>query len=184
MHSLTRRSFVGLLGGSGLALAAHGQDPATQPAAGPYPRTIVLVRHAEKAAEPADDPGLSPAGERRAHILSAALGHSGVTHLFATEFARTQKTLQPLATRAGLTVRTVRGGDTAAQLHALAQLPRGAVAVVAGHSNTVPGLVGKLTGGSTKVTIADEEYDRLFVVTQWGAGKAEALAFELRYGGA
>jgi hypothetical protein len=79
-------------------------------------------------------------------------------------------------------VRTVRAGDAAALPHALAQLPRGAVAVVAGHSNTVPALLETLTGGGTRVTIADEEYDRLFVVTQWGDGP-QASAFELRYGG-
>jgi hypothetical protein len=35
--------------------------------------TIIFVRHAEKAATPAGDPGLSPAGERRVAELARQL---------------------------------------------------------------------------------------------------------------
>lgn len=179
---ITKRQFVTLLGSSCLgALAVRPQDPATRPAAAPgFPRTIVLVRHAERAAEPKEDPGLTAAGEERARRLAALLAASRVTHLFATEFARTQRTLQPLADLASLEVRQVRGTAPGELLRALAGLPRGAVAVVAGHSNTVPGLLAKLTAGAAVVTIGEDQHDRLFVITQWGEA-ASALALELRY---
>ena len=35
--------------------------------------TVIFVRHAEKAAEPADDPGLTPAGQRRVAELTRQL---------------------------------------------------------------------------------------------------------------
>jgi broad specificity phosphatase PhoE len=40
------------------------------------------------------------------------LAHAGVTHLFATEYRRTQRTLEPLATRLGLTVVVVPAKDS------------------------------------------------------------------------
>ena len=185
--SLTKRRFLAVLGGScvgGLAgVAARWQDPAepAKPASrASFPRTIVLVRHAERAAEPSDDPGLSPAGEERAERLGAMLAGSGVTHLFASQFARTQRTLEPLAKATGVRVQQVEAGARQALLRALAALPRGAVAVVAGHSNTVPPLLAKLAPDAAAVTIADDEYDRLLVVTQCGEDGA-ALVLPLRY---
>ena len=41
--------------------------------------TVIFVRHAEKSAEPADDPELSPAGVRRATELARMLAGTKVT---------------------------------------------------------------------------------------------------------
>jgi broad specificity phosphatase PhoE len=146
----------------------------------PYPKTVVLVRHAEKAAEPASDPNLSEAGAARAERRGKMLARSGVTHLYASEFQRTQQTLAPLAVAVGVQPQVVAAREPAALASALESLPRGAVAVVAGHSNTVPALLEKLTGGAAKITLTDSDYDRVFVVTQWGPGRS-ACALELRY---
>lgn len=188
--SLSKRGFLGLigatclgatgLGGAAAALPRGRQDGPTTAAAGSFPRTLLLVRHAERADEPGEDPPLSDAGQARAKRLAAALAGAGVTHLFATEFVRTQRTLQPLAERTHLEVRPIPARRAAALLQALSSLPQGAVAVVAGHSNTVPPLLAKLCPSAAAVTIADDEYDRLFVVTQWGPGQ-QALALPLRY---
>ncbi|MFY0534577.1 histidine phosphatase family protein [Nannocystis pusilla] len=62
------------------------------------------MRHGEKAADDPSDPSLSPAGEARAKALAELLGHAGVTHLFASEYRRTQATLRPLADAAGLQI--------------------------------------------------------------------------------
>lgn len=145
-----------------------------------FPRTIVLVRHAEKALEPKEDPGLTEEGAARAKRLADMLAKSGVTHVFATEYQRTQQTVAPLSVAASVNVQLVPARAPDAQLSALDSLPRGSVAVVAGHSNTVPLLVEKLTGGQSKLKIEDSEYDRLFVVTQWGSGR-DARLLELRY---
>ncbi len=75
-------------------------------------------------------------------------------------------------------------------LATLRALPPGTVAVVAGHSNTVPALVEGLGGEIDGLVdtppygeiLGDDEYDRLFMVTL-PAGKGTAVkAVELRYG--
>lgn len=158
--------------------AARAQDPAQDPAP-LYPKTVVLVRHAEKTTEPADDPALSEAGVARAAALATMLGKSGVTHLFASEFERTQTTLQPLATATGVAISTAKAADRRGLAATIEALPGGTVTVVAGHSNTVPGLIGALTGSAHKIAMTEAEYDRVFVVTKWAAG-AKASVLELR----
>jgi phosphohistidine phosphatase SixA len=153
-----------------------------------YPRTVVLVRHAEKAAEPAGDPPLDERGRARAERLAALLRQSGVTHLFASEFQRTQETLRPLGAAVDADVTVVSARQARALLSALDNLPRHSVAVVAGHSNTVPELVATLAPGSLLVQRArasldmtEADYDRIYCVTQWGPARADAGVLELRY---
>lgn len=168
--------------------------PAAEPGAGPIteavagrPTTVILVRHGEKADDDPRDPGLSAAGEARARTLARLLGQAGVTHLFTSEFRRTRATLAPLASAAGHEPTIVPAADPAALLAALAALPAGSVAVIAGHSNTVPALVTGL-GGEVHGTVAspagpllpDDAYDRLFMVVRPVRGQVQTL--ELRYG--
>src|SRR3954469_22249177 len=61
------------------------------------PSTIILVRHAEKATAPANDPALTAAGEQRARDLMTALTDARVTAVITTQFQRTQLTAKPLA---------------------------------------------------------------------------------------
>jgi broad specificity phosphatase PhoE len=151
-----------------------------------YPRTIVVVRHAEKGNDDPTDPSLSEQGVLRALELAKLLGSAGVTHLFASEFQRTQQTLAPLGKAAGVGVQIVPARDPKALLSALQNLPRQAVAVVAGHSNTVPALVAALAPSAPLVkdakalALTEADYDRLYVITQWESGKG-ATALELRY---
>src|ERR1700682_5430372 len=58
---------------------------------------LVLVRHADKAAQPANDPPLTSAGMKRAQDLAAALRSAGVTFIITTQLRRTRETAQPLA---------------------------------------------------------------------------------------
>jgi phosphohistidine phosphatase SixA len=153
-----------------------------------YPRTIFVVRHGEKADETAKDPALSDAGRLRATALSGLLRHSGITHAFSTEFQRTQQTLAPLCDAVGVQLRIVPSRDPGALLSALDNMPRNSVAVVAGHSNTVPSIVAELAPDAWLVAknpdalkLGDQDYDRLFVVTQWAPGKQGATVVEMRY---
>lgn len=176
-----------------LLLACKPAAPTTSPAppaadaVAARPTTVILVRHGEKAGDDPRDPGLSPAGEARALALARLLGHAGVTHLFASEYRRTQATLRPLAGATGHAPVIIPAADGAALLAALAALPDGAIAVVAGHSNTVPGLVTALGGeargappGPSGPQLPDDAHDRLFVVTIPARGEVQTL--ELRYG--
>lgn len=133
---------------------------------------IVLVRHAEKAAEPAEDPPLTEAGRERAATLAALLGRSGVTAVLSSDYERTRATAGPLAEAAGLGVETYDPGrleELAADL-----LSRTGLVVVVGHSNTTPPLVEHL-GGDPGEPIAEEEYDRLYLVYPGKDGQAATV---------
>ncbi|MBL8857211.1 MAG: histidine phosphatase family protein [Planctomycetes bacterium] len=152
--------------------------------------TLVLLRHAEK--DPAGDkrdPGLSAAGKLRAEALAKHFAAAGVTHLFATEYHRTQDTLAPLAQSSGVKTTVTSGAKTAELLLALKSLPPGSVALVAGHSNTVPqiaqhfGLALAHTETSEHGAVLPEDaFDRLYVITLPPEGSKVAPALlELRY---
>ena len=68
--------------------------------------TIIFVRHADKAAETSDDPGLSAAGEQRVAELTRQLVDAdvvaGVDAIYATPFKRAQETARPIADALGL----------------------------------------------------------------------------------
>ncbi len=153
------------------------------------PRTVILVRHAEKEAAPQDprDPGLSAAGAERARELARLLGASAAEHLFSSELRRTRDTLAPLAQALSLPVETVPAARPAELLARLDALAPGSVAVVCGHSNTLPRLAELLGVRCTGLVdtpagpmLADASYDRVFVVTRPAAGPGALL--ELAYG--
>jgi broad specificity phosphatase PhoE len=137
---------------------------------------IYLVRHAERADQSADSP-LSAAGEARARQLAATLRSSGVTHIFTTDLRRTVQTAAPLAEARHITPVTLPPGDVdglVARLHALGPNDR---ALVVGHSNTVPVILGALDAGT--VTIADDEHDNLFIVVPRSGARPASL--RIRY---
>jgi len=140
---------------------AAPQAPAPEPARA---RTVILLRHAEKeAVGEVADPDLSGAGRERAARLAEWLAPSGPTALFATEYLRTKATLAPLAQALKLEVQSVPGRDPAQLVQRLEALPEGSVAVVAGHSNTVPELVKRLGGQAS--AMPEDVYDRVYVLT-------------------
>jgi broad specificity phosphatase PhoE len=102
---------------------------------------VFLVRHGEKAAEPANNPPLTPAGQARARALGDALAGAGITTIISTPFERTLATVRPLATRLGVTVDTIQiGAGIPAYARAVAAAVRkheGQAIVVVGHSNTI-----------------------------------------------
>ena len=144
-------------------------------------RTVYLVRHAEKAAQPAADPPLTPAGSARAQALVLALADADVRSVITTHLARTMDTGRPLAERFGITPQVVRvAGAARDHAKAVADLvrsqPPGAVLVV-GHSNTVP-LIIEALGGPKLPDICDAAYANLFVVQLAADGKATLLRAE------
>lgn len=144
------------------------------------PQTIVLVRHAEKASEPKDDPPLIAAGRRRAQALVWKLEASGVTGIFSTDFRRTRDTVAPLAAELALEIHEISGRDPAADAaEILAE--GGRLSVVAGHSNTLGPLVEAL-GAPRPEPIDESDYDRFYVVTVYAPGKATVLRMDHRPG--
>jgi hypothetical protein len=56
----------------------------------------------------------------------------------------------------------VPGRETANLIGLLKSAPADGVAVIAGHSNTVPAIIKAL--GGPELTIAENEYDNLFII--------------------
>ena len=147
-------------------------------------QVIFVVRHAERADAAgqaaagmmANDPPLSAAGHERAKRLAALLASADVRHLFTTEFVRTQQTAAPTAAATQVKPVTSAGRDLAPLIQQVSQAS-GNVLIV-GHSNTVPEVLKRL-GVNASVSIADTEYDNLFIVVRPAAG--EPTLIRLRY---
>ena len=168
-----------ILGGSGCCRLEEGAGSRTSAAALSDPVRIVLVRHAENSGD-----ALTEAGWERAAHLAAMFEQGGVTHLYASDRVRAQETLKPLADRTALPVAVLPAADHAGWMETLTALPPGALAVVAGHSNTVPALVRDLGGSPDGLddtgNLPHDTYDRVFVVVR---GEGVPTAFlELRMG--
>ncbi len=146
--------------------------------------TIIFVRHAEKAASPPDDPGLSPAGQKRVAELTRQLVDAdvvaGVDAIYSTPFRRTQETAKPIADALDLPVNTYDAEDVEPILEHILKQHKGKIILVVAHSNTLPVLIANL-GASKKVPpIAEDEYDNIYVIAIPWFGKTKTI--RLRYG--
>jgi phosphohistidine phosphatase SixA len=138
---------------------------------------IYLVRHAERASTSPDSP-LSAAGKARAKRLASWMRDAGITQIFTTDLQRTIQTGAPLAAAIGIAPTVIAAGDTAALVagvHAAGPHDR---LLIVGHSNTVPEVLRAL-GVTPAITIADTEFDNLFVVIPHGG--APPVMLRLRY---
>ncbi len=131
---------------------------------------IYLVRHAEKDAEPAADPPLTPRGLARAEDLPRLIRLDALVAIYSTPLRRTRDTVGPTAAAAGLDITEYAAGDPAGLVAGL-RVHRGGAVLVAGHSNTLPEILS-LLGVMDELVIADDEYGDLFIVTIPGQGKA------------
>ena len=143
--------------------------------------TVVVVRHAEKAADQGKDPHLTEAGRERAELLDEMLRMLPLGGLYTSEFHRTRETLVPLAERSGVEIVTVPARESVETLTAerlLADHPDQLV-VIASHSNLALAIVEALTGTDAP-EIDESTYDELFVVTLHADGAPHLL--RLKYG--
>jgi broad specificity phosphatase PhoE len=146
--------------------------------------TVIFVRHAEKASMPADDPGLSPAGQQRVAELTRQLRDAdvvaGIDAVYSTPYRRTEETARPLAEALDLPINTYDAGDTEAIMEHIVKVHKGKIILVVGHSNTLPLLMANM-GASKKVPpIAENEYDNIYIVSIPWFGKTKTI--RLRYG--
>jgi len=142
--------------------------------------TVVLVRHAEKELGAISDAPLSPPGELRAERLAQMLGdaeHFGrLQKIYVTDTRRTQQTAAGVAQRLGLTPQILDSKTSAGELaRRVLRENRGGLALIVGHSNTVPELVTALSGVAKVPPIGEEEFDTMYVVTVPTIGKASVL---------
>lgn len=136
------------------------------PLAAQQKTTVILVRHAEKAAEGGSDPALSESGRARAQALASELADDHVGTILVTRFVRTRQTAEPLATAGSLTpvVVPLEGVSHPAAVREAVLAHAGHTVLVVGHSNTVPEIIAAL-GGPAGIVIDDAEYANLFTVT-------------------
>lgn len=130
------------------------------------PTTVIIVRHAEKAAAPAADPPLTSVGEARARALLEAVRDAHVTAVITTQFLRTKATAAPTATALGVTPEIVptTGATHVQDVAAAIRRHAGETVLVVGHSNTVTEIAAAL-GAKKPPAPCDSEYDNLYVVT-------------------
>ena len=125
---------------------------------------IFLVRHAERAAisgHVPSDTGLSAAGHKRAEDWARVLKDAQITAVYTTEYKRTKETAAPVAQSLGIQPEVIPGDDLRGLITKL-KASSGNVLVV-GHSNTLPQIISAL-GVSSRVTVAESDYDNLFLV--------------------
>jgi broad specificity phosphatase PhoE len=146
--------------------------------------TVIFVRHAEKALAPAEDPGLSEAGKRRATELARQLVDAdvvaGVDAIYSTSFRRMEETVPPVATALDIPITSYDAANTETIMDEIVRQHTGQIVLVVGHSNTVPALIYNM-GASKKVPeIQEDEYDNIYVVSIPWFGKTKTI--RLRYG--
>ncbi len=140
--------------------------------------TVIVVRHAEKAAQPTQDPALTAEGLARAQALAEALESANVTAVVTTQFTRTKETAAPTAQEFHVTPVVVPAtSDVPAQARAVAAAVMqhaGGTVLVVGHSNTVGAIVAAL-GGRRPAELCDAEYDAMFVVSVQPDGRGTVI---------
>jgi phosphohistidine phosphatase SixA len=179
---------LGALAASCMLLALPGMagtgGPAGSAPQGDVPvTTVYLVRHAEKAAAPPEDPPLSEAGASRSQALSRILGKAGIKAVYTSQFLRTKLTAEPLAKQFGVTSTVVALKSSASNPREVSEqsirevvdkvyAKPGESVLIVGHSNSVPEVI-RMLGGDAVPTIDEKEFDDLFVVTVYAKGKAK-----------
>ena len=152
--------------------------------------TVYLVRHAERAAEPQNDPLLTEQGAARSQALARLLSTAGIKAIYTSQATRTRLTAEPLATKLGITPtaialkvsptnpRQITEESTKETVDKILSHAGGSVLVV-GHSNSIPDVI-KMLGGDVAAVIDEKKFDDLFVVTIYAKGKAKVA--HLKYG--
>jgi phosphohistidine phosphatase SixA len=147
--------------------------------------TLYVVRHAEKAAPNNTmntDVDLSPAGQARARTLRDSLKERTLGALFATQYKRTYQTLEPLAQAKNMTIVRYQAASYNTLIDSLARI-KGKAFTIAGHSNTVPGMLRHIGLQPSMQEIPDSIYNLLFVVSiVWKNGQRQLTLTEKTYG--
>lgn len=139
------------------------------------PSLVLLVRHADKAAEPGEDPGLTAAGQARAQALVEALRGQAIGTVITTPFLRTRSTARPLVEQRGLKPIEIRSvADTVAAIR-----QQTGVVLVVGHSNTLPRIAAGL-GVAEQKDLCDQRFSEIWVMPRQAEGGYGLL--QLQYG--
>ncbi len=129
-------------------------------------KTIILIRHAEKAeAENSQnpDPELSAAGQERAKRLVKRIGRYRPGAFYSTDLKRTRDTITPLAEKRRKTVQIYDPRKPQELVDAIMKSKTKRF-VVAGHSNTIPGLANLIGKKELFKNLNDSEYGAIWII--------------------
>ena len=130
-------------------------------------KTIILVRHAEKAAatemDKTGDVDLSQEGRERAERLAKVLKKYKPHEIFATDYKRTKQTAEPIAKARHKEIQTY---DPAKQADLVAKImpTKTDHYLIVGHSNTIPALANLLAKKELFRNLLDTEYGVFWVI--------------------
>ena len=142
------------------------------------PKTIYIVRHAEKLLTASQDPELAQVGMFRSIKLSQLLSNKNIKHIYATDYKRTRHTARPTSDDTQVPIQ-IYNPDKQEDFADLLKGLEGNVLVV-GHSNTAPRLVNILLGEEGKYPdLQDVEYDNIYIVNiEPGSTSAEVKTYK------
>lgn len=139
----------------GFPLAALAQD-----------KLIILIRHGEKAvleSEDNPDPELSEAGKQRAERLVKTVGKYRPGVFYSTNFRRTRETIIPFAKKRHKDIKIYNAKDPQALIDEI-MASKTKRFVVAGHSNTIPGLANLLGGKELFRNLNESEFGAIWLI--------------------
>jgi broad specificity phosphatase PhoE len=141
--------------------------------------TVIVIRHAEKAAVSEPDPPLSAAGEARAALLARMLGDTRgpgrLDAIYISSALRNRMTAAPLAGQLGITPIVAPTDDPKGLAHRVLRENSGKRVMVIGHVNTVPGIVAALSGRSDIPELDERDFGTMYIVTVPRIGHANLL---------
>ncbi|MEO8041317.1 MAG: histidine phosphatase family protein [Acidobacteriota bacterium] len=126
-------------------------------------KTIILVRHAEKADQTSQDPELTDAGRQRAERLAKIVKKYKPGAIYSTDFKRTRDTAAPMAAKRKLKVAIYDAKKPGDLIDAIMK-SRTKRFLIVGHSNTIPGLVNLLGKKELFKNLDDSEHGVIWIV--------------------
>lgn len=142
--------------------------------------TIIVLRHAEKADEAGNkDPGLSAEGLKRAQKIAELLSQESIKAIYATPYQRSRQTVLPLAKAQNISIQEYSPTDEKSFM-AMLENNKGGKIVICAHSNTVPMLLNYFTQTQNFTSLAEHEYDKVFIFSKNAAGASSTLRLVIK----
>ena len=137
--------------------AVHERIVASAPAT-----VVVVIRHAEKQLDVGDNPALTDVGvgraERLAQLFASPGSSLGFERIYVSQYVRSLQTAEPLATRGGLSLTTVRAEATGELVDRIRREDVGHRVLVVAHSDTIPEIVRTLAPATVVPPMPATEY--------------------------
>ena len=181
MHSLLKL-LICIIGATAILpiVAPLAQSPSSPD----QPSLIVIIRHADRAASPADDPPLSDEGKARAQELVRVLKGIDFSMVITSQTKRARETAAPIAEALNIATEVVpltSRGSPEVYLNAVkaaADKNSGKSVLIVTHTQRI-GSVIEAFGGPKILTMCEESFDHLFLLVPRQVG---SKFIALRYG--